>query len=455
MFGRSGHAEPPAGGVLRELPAAGARPDERRARRPRIQGAGRSLPCDRGQGAFDGDRRLLRTVNDAGVVAEEKERARPGFYSAAHLQLNHYYTRSEAELAAKIGRGPNLVAKSPEYARKVRRTVANIEADEVEDRAALDYLARIGWEPMRTELIVSTYESPRALTLCLTSVAAQTVLPDSICIADDGSGPETKAAIDAFAAAHPELQVRHVWHEDRGFEKAAILNRAIASSEAEFLIFIDGDVLIAPWFIARHLELARPGRFSTGSLIRLDAAATAGVTPEMVARGRGLRPRLAPDPPGDRPARDLAEDDAVPAAGDGLPRPGDAGAAGALRGQRVAVPGGRAEGQRLRRDDQVRRRRQGVRGAAGERRGEGPASALYRAVGASRPSARLQRPGADPAAQGADPRSAKEPGALDAERGEAGGGGAGRGVVGRTVSRACRWAGATADQSGRVRPKRA
>jgi hypothetical protein len=62
------------------------------------------------------------------------------------LPLNHYYTRSEAELAAKIGRGPNLVAKSPEYARKVRRTVANIEADEVEDRAALDYLARIGWE---------------------------------------------------------------------------------------------------------------------------------------------------------------------------------------------------------------------------------------------------------------------------------------------------------------------
>ena len=60
--------------------------------------------------------------------ATEAERERPGFYSADHLQLNHYYTRSEAELAQKIGRGPNLQAKSPEYARKVRRTVANIEA---------------------------------------------------------------------------------------------------------------------------------------------------------------------------------------------------------------------------------------------------------------------------------------------------------------------------------------
>jgi glycosyltransferase involved in cell wall biosynthesis len=138
---------------------------------------------------------------------------------------------------------------------------------------------------MRTELIVSTYNSPRALSLSLTSVAGQTVKPDSICIADDGSGPETKAAIDAFAAEHPELKLRHVWHEDRGFEKAAILNKAIATSEADFLFFIDGDVLIHPCFLARHLELARPGRFSTGSLIRLDETATAEVTPELIERG--------------------------------------------------------------------------------------------------------------------------------------------------------------------------
>jgi len=138
---------------------------------------------------------------------------------------------------------------------------------------------------MKTELIVATYNSPHALTLCLTSVARQTVLPDSICIADDGSGPETGAAIDAFAAAHPALRFRHVWHEDKGFEKAAILNKAIATSEADFLIFIDGDVLIHPTFIARHLALAERGRFSTGSLIRLDREATASVTPAMVADG--------------------------------------------------------------------------------------------------------------------------------------------------------------------------
>jgi GT2 family glycosyltransferase len=139
---------------------------------------------------------------------------------------------------------------------------------------------------MRIELIVATYENPRALKLSLASVARQAVRPDAVAVADDGSGPETKAVVEAFAAAHPELGVRHVWHDDRGFQKNAILNRAIASSEAELLVFIDGDVLVRPDFIARHLELARPDRWSSGSLIRLDAAATAAVTEELVASGR-------------------------------------------------------------------------------------------------------------------------------------------------------------------------
>jgi GT2 family glycosyltransferase len=139
---------------------------------------------------------------------------------------------------------------------------------------------------MRSELIVATYENPRALALSLASVARQAVAPEGVAIADDGSGAETKAVVEAFSAAHPGLGVRHVWHEDQGFRKNAILNRAIATSEAEFLVFIDGDVLVRPDFLARHLGLARPDRWSSGSLIRLDAEATAAVSEELVANGR-------------------------------------------------------------------------------------------------------------------------------------------------------------------------
>ena len=143
MFGRSGHETPPEGGVLRNY----------------IRRAGDPMSDVRGVRAFkcivdpchltalrvhsmdtDGS---AGSCNDQGVVYSARDREKPAFYSVENLQLNHYYTRSEEELAAKISRGPNLAAKTPEYARKVRRTVANIEAGEVEDRTALDFLDRI------------------------------------------------------------------------------------------------------------------------------------------------------------------------------------------------------------------------------------------------------------------------------------------------------------------------
>ena len=78
--------------------------------------------------------------------------------------------------------------------------MANIEAKEVEDRTAHDYHRADRMGPVRTELIVATYENPRALALSLASVARQASPPDSIAIADDGSGPETAAVVEAFAA---------------------------------------------------------------------------------------------------------------------------------------------------------------------------------------------------------------------------------------------------------------
>lgn len=136
---------------------------------------------------------------------------------------------------------------------------------------------------MQTEVIIATYNNPRSLSLCLESIRAQTVLPHSIAFADDGSAPETRAIIDDFAL--PGVQIRHVWHEDQGFRKCEILNKAIASSHADYLIFLDGDVMIHPGFFARHLDCAERGRFMTGSLIRLDRDASEAVTPQMVKDG--------------------------------------------------------------------------------------------------------------------------------------------------------------------------
>ena len=44
---------------------------------------------------------------------------------------------------------------------------------------------------MKTSLIVSTYNWPEALQISLKSIFKQTILPDEIVIADDGSTHQT------------------------------------------------------------------------------------------------------------------------------------------------------------------------------------------------------------------------------------------------------------------------
>lgn len=138
---------------------------------------------------------------------------------------------------------------------------------------------------MQSELIVSTYNSPRTLALTLLSAALQRVRPDSIAVADDGSGPETEAVVQDFISAFPDIAIRHIWHPDNGFQKCAILNKAAQSAECDHLVFTDGDCLLAPNFISRHREFAGKGRYTCGSLIRLNPSATDAVTATLVRDG--------------------------------------------------------------------------------------------------------------------------------------------------------------------------
>ena len=83
------------------------------------------------------------TANDVGKIASVKERSHRDFYSSANIQLNHYYTRSEAEFLQKRQRGPNVRSKSARYSEKLKNMLADVDNDTIEDRCALDFLNRI------------------------------------------------------------------------------------------------------------------------------------------------------------------------------------------------------------------------------------------------------------------------------------------------------------------------
>lgn len=126
---------------------------------------------------------------------------------------------------------------------------------------------------MLSSLIISTYNWPEALQLCLTSVKNQLVLPTEVIIADDGSGESTKDLIASFQKSFP-VPLKHVWHPDEGFRLAAIRNKAIAASETNYIIQVDGDLILHRRFVEDHLQLSKPGFFITGSRVLLSAEST-------------------------------------------------------------------------------------------------------------------------------------------------------------------------------------
>jgi glycosyltransferase involved in cell wall biosynthesis len=138
---------------------------------------------------------------------------------------------------------------------------------------------------MRASVIFTTYNQPRYLELVLWGYAAQTTRDFEVVVADDGSGPETREVIDRLRG-ETGLEVRHVWHEDRGFRKTEILNRAILASAGGYLIFSDGDCVPRRDFVEAHLRLARPGRFLSGGYLKLPERVSQAVTPEVVRSGR-------------------------------------------------------------------------------------------------------------------------------------------------------------------------
>lgn len=127
---------------------------------------------------------------------------------------------------------------------------------------------------MRTSAIVLTYNWPAALERVLASLAAQERLPDEVIVADDGSGAETRALVERMARDFP-VPLRHLWQKDKGFRAARARNRGIAACRGDYVILIDGDMLLHPRFVADHLMLAERGFFLQGGRIKATGEETA------------------------------------------------------------------------------------------------------------------------------------------------------------------------------------
>jgi len=121
---------------------------------------------------------------------------------------------------------------------------------------------------LNCSLVTPTYNWPEALELLLLSIKQQTHLPNEVIIADDGSTEETSLLIKKMKQDFP-VPLHHVWHEDCKNRKPAIMNKAIAQAKYEYIIEIDGDIIMHKEFVKDHISSAKQGMFLYGSRVNI------------------------------------------------------------------------------------------------------------------------------------------------------------------------------------------
>jgi len=127
--------------------------------------------------------------------------------------------------------------------------------------------------PRTSTVLVTTYNRPNALALCLKSLFRQSRLPDEIIVCDDGSAAPTRELIKHLQGTSP-VPLLHIWQPDEGFQLARIRNKGMAAARGEYLIQIDGDVILHPHYVKDQLRNATPGSFFSGNQFHLSPELT-------------------------------------------------------------------------------------------------------------------------------------------------------------------------------------
>ena len=138
---------------------------------------------------------------------------------------------------------------------------------------------------MNISVVISAYGRPNYLELVLWGYAAQSDRDFELIVADDGSDDDVRSTISRLRS-DAGLEIRHVWHEDLGFRKSLILNRAIVAADGDYLLFTDGDCIPRRDLVEVHRRLARPNRYLAGGYVKLPEPVSEGITVDDVRAGR-------------------------------------------------------------------------------------------------------------------------------------------------------------------------
>jgi glycosyltransferase involved in cell wall biosynthesis len=133
-------------------------------------------------------------------------------------------------------------------------------------------------------VIIAFYNNLDFLKLVFAGFERQNHRQFEVVIADDGSRESVVSALDAIRQKY-SFTIQHVWHEDKGWRKTQILNKAIKKAQGDYLIFIDGDCIPHYAFVKEHYDNRSPQTILTGRRVHLSPRLSKRLTEHKVKQG--------------------------------------------------------------------------------------------------------------------------------------------------------------------------
>lgn len=138
---------------------------------------------------------------------------------------------------------------------------------------------------MEMSVIITTYNAAEWLEKVMWGYQAQVFRAFELIIADDGSNDITRELIERMRK-EVSYPVKHVWHEDEGFRKCTILNKAITEAATDYLVISDGDCIPRNDFLQVHANKRKLGCFLSGGYSKLPMELSKQITKEDILTQR-------------------------------------------------------------------------------------------------------------------------------------------------------------------------
>ena len=205
-----------------------------------------------------------QTPNTERRIADAEGECRP----VDVLRINHYWSRSLADLEEKIARTDPLArevsadhyrSREQSYNAIEDRTIIELvgpsQTGKPVERSKLDTSSPPGESQssghrLSVAAVIPLYNGGRYIEAALRSILAQTVLPDEIIVVNDGSTDDGPAIVAKFAETHPIT----ILAKPNGGQSSA-RNMGVAHARSDLIAFLDQDDIWYPLHIA---ELSRP-----------------------------------------------------------------------------------------------------------------------------------------------------------------------------------------------------